>query len=1010
MVRKIKIRNLAVALLALLILSANAWPANIVRPWRSTTAIVLPGERFEVWFNADNGQTVESIRLKGPFNTVPCTHTITSGDWEYDPLSGNRYNRRIQVTVPPDAPADRYDLVLETSDGDLISHGGVKVVKEYKKEYYIMHMSDGHIFQNGYDAYTLLARKSAMIDMADIMDCQIIIETGDNMYNVRNHPEREEIYFQGDDNMGIKGMADAKAATFLVPGDHDAYTANDWPQATVQVNSDFFNDYWGLQSSNFSYGNGRFMMLNNAWAVSETSAGDHAYQVDTAVSWLLDEGAGGNFFVTAGHCYNKIHEFIDDEEPLDLVLAGDKHHIRTNNPYSFDEGSAAIAYIAGAIRDHFEFNLFRVNNEAGTFTPVSGTNAVVEVLNSGNQDDKATWVPNLTLEFLNDNDGTSYENTATIVNMFDFPIEGATVRFVMPGEFDYRVTGGEIRQQFDGDEFRIVDVALDVAANSTVDVLIGDADLCPDDPDKTEPGLCGCGVPEGTCETSALTVNSGSGSGDYYPYELVTITADEAPADHTFDAWVIVTGEPDVSDLNAPTTQLQLLGHPAEVTATYKEIIYFNDAVFVSHLIPPLAPAGNATVRLTMKNTGNTTWTKAKGYRLGSQNPAGNTTWGMMYIDLTDTDSVLPGAEKTFLFEITGPETDQLYNFQWQMMQVESGYFGENSPNQTIRLTSSEEYLDDCDLLGNWKTSGTLVLNSTEKKQGASCLDYTGSNADEFKKAFSTPYNPKGSEEGTMLQFWYYVSDVSKLKGSNQVELGSAGKNDVDEYSWKMTGLCDGWNYIRLPIHEAGSIGNPDLSNINWFRLYQFKVGTINTKIDAIQLIGDEIYMEVALTVNNGTGSGKYIPGERVRIQANAAPEGEVFDSWVIHSGTLQVDDPGSSDTYVTIADTDAEISASYVTDPNLSVYTINTFQGFRLYPNPARNEVHLEFDLTKGSEVCFTLYDLTGTIARQAYNSVKLPEGKHQLSLAVDDVPPGSYVLKVDNEGRIFSLLLFIQ
>jgi hypothetical protein len=29
---------------------------------------------------------------------------------------------------------------------------------------------------------------------------------------------------------------------------------------------------------------------------------------------------------------------------------------------------------------------------------------------------------------------------------------------------------------------------------------VGDAcDACPDDPDKTEPGICGCGVPEGSC-------------------------------------------------------------------------------------------------------------------------------------------------------------------------------------------------------------------------------------------------------------------------------------------------------------------------------------------------------------------------------------------------------------------------------------------------------------------------------------------------------------------------------
>jgi predicted MPP superfamily phosphohydrolase len=104
---------------------------------------------------------------------------------------------------------------LKTSTGDEVSYGNVKVVKEFKADYYIMHISDGHIYQSGYDPITLLARKSAMIDIANIMDCQIIIETGDNMYNVRNHPEREVDYFLGIESEGIKGMAKARAATFL---------------------------------------------------------------------------------------------------------------------------------------------------------------------------------------------------------------------------------------------------------------------------------------------------------------------------------------------------------------------------------------------------------------------------------------------------------------------------------------------------------------------------------------------------------------------------------------------------------------------------------------------------------------------------------------------------------------------------------------------------------------------------------------------------------------------------
>ncbi len=990
--------------------SFHSHAANIVYPWRSTTAVVLSGDSLEVWFNADEGQTVTGVVLEGPYHSVNCTFTLTSGDWEYDPLSGNRFNNRISVEVPSDAPADRYNLVLKTTSDDVISHGGVKVLKAYKENYYIMHMSDGHLYQYNYDTYTLLARKTAMIEMANIMDCQLIIETGDNMYNVRNHPEREVMYFQGNDAEGIKGMADASAATFLVPGDHDAYKSNDWPQASVQVNSDFFNDYWGLQNSNFTYGNGRYMMLNNAWAVSETNGGDHQYQADEAVAWLNGDGAGGNFLVSAGHCYNKLHEFINVAHPLDLVLAGDKHHIRTDNPYSFDDGSPEVAYIAGSIRDHFEFNLFRVDDASGTFSTPAGTNAVVEVLESGDQDDAATWVPNLTLEFQDDNNGSAYENTATITNKFDFPILGAKIRFVMPRGFEYRVTNASVIQEFDGDAFRVIDVTLDVAANSSEQVFVGDADLCPEDPDKTEPGLCGCGVPEGTCETATLVVNSGSGAGDYYPYESAIIVADAASEGEEFAGWVIVSGDPLIADIDDPETTLVLQGTPAEVTATYKEIILVNDAAFVSHVIPPMVPGEKVTVQVKMKNAGTTSWTRYKGHALGCQDPAENLTWGIQQVAMSEGDSILPGDEKSFTFEITAPDTEGPWDFQWQMMQADSGWFGETSLRQSIRLTSSDEYLDDCDLTSGWKSSGSLQLNSSDNKQGINCLEYSGGNTDEFKKKFPTTYNTRGSEAGSMLQFWYYISDVTKMEGANQVELGSAGKPDSDEYNWRLEGLADGWNYIRLPISEAGVQGNPDLSEINWFRLYSFKSANITTRIDAIQLISEGIYTEVNLTVNNGDGSGAYAPGDRVLIRADAAAGGEVFDAWIIQSGTPQLDDPGASSTYLTLSETDAVVSASYITDPTLRVSPGEWDHHLRIYPVPVQDVLHVDLALGAPSKVSIAIQDLGGRVVFQSHENLQPGAGQQKYTLDVSALMTGSYFVKVQSGERVNTKMIVVM
>ena len=93
--------RLRVLLVGLLTVSCvqTGWSGKIVKPWRSTTAIVKAGESFDVWFDADSSQTIESVELQGPYNSVACSKSVTLGDWEYDPMSGNRYDTLLTVTV-----------------------------------------------------------------------------------------------------------------------------------------------------------------------------------------------------------------------------------------------------------------------------------------------------------------------------------------------------------------------------------------------------------------------------------------------------------------------------------------------------------------------------------------------------------------------------------------------------------------------------------------------------------------------------------------------------------------------------------------------------------------------------------------------------------------------------------------------------------------------------------------------------------------------------------------------
>jgi len=126
-----------------------------------------------------------------------------------------------------------------------------------------------------------------------------------------------------------------------------------------------------------------------------------------------------------------------------------------------------------------------------------------------------------------------------------------------------------------------------------------------------------------------------------------------------------------------------------------------NNAQFISQSIPTIMNAGQTyQVSVTMKNTGTTTWNKESLYRLGSQNPANNATWGnaiyyspswpeISRIELASGEQVLPGATKTFSFNVRAPSSPGNYNFQWKMVKDGVEWFGDLSLNMSISIVAT---------------------------------------------------------------------------------------------------------------------------------------------------------------------------------------------------------------------------------------------------------------------------------------------------------------------------------
>jgi hypothetical protein len=117
-----------------------------------------------------------------------------------------------------------------------------------------------------------------------------------------------------------------------------------------------------------------------------------------------------------------------------------------------------------------------------------------------------------------------------------------------------------------------------------------------------------------------------------------------------------------------------------------------DNSEFISQNVPDVLQPGQKTqITITMENTGDSTWTRVAGFKLGSQDPQDNKLWAAstrIYLD--PADSVAPGERKTFTFEITAPSEPGLYPFQWRMVREGIGWFGRHSRHLSIRVKAPE--------------------------------------------------------------------------------------------------------------------------------------------------------------------------------------------------------------------------------------------------------------------------------------------------------------------------------
>lgn len=166
-------------------------------------------------------------------------------------------------------------------------------------------------------------------------------------------------------------------------------------------------------------------------------------------------------------------------------------------------------------------------------------------------------------------------------------------------------------------------------------------------------------------------------------------------------------------------------------------------ATFVSQSgVPASVTAGQTfTASITFQNTGSCTWTAANGYRLGSQNPENNATWGTSRLYLAASDAIAPGQSKTFSFTAVAPATPGSYGWGWRMVREGINWLGTPTngsfttiavsapvPGPTVSLTASPTVIG---------SGGSSVLTWSSTNTTSCSAPWTSSSATSGSQAVS---------------------------------------------------------------------------------------------------------------------------------------------------------------------------------------------------------------------------------------------------------------------------------
>ena len=85
-----------------------------------------------------------------------------------------------------------------------------------------------------------------------------------------------------------------------------------------------------------------------------------------------------------------------------------------------------------------------------------------------------------------------------------------------------------------------------------------------------------------------------------------------------------------------------------------------------------------------------------------------------------------------------------------------------------------------------------------------------------------------------------------------------------------------------------------------------------------------------------------------------------------------------------------------------------NAVNQMKIYPNPAKGFVNVEYTLEEEKDVSILLYNLNGQLVKNCLNKIE-SNGKHSNKISVENLVPGIYQLhfKTGSKLNIYQILV---